>query len=429
MKIDISNKDLYANDNFAKLMSIRSRILISYGSRDAGKSLNIAQKIVYNLLSEKYCKVVLLRKIYADIKDTQYLEIKNIISNWNLDDYFVCTVSPLAIKCLINTNSLIARGLDRETKLKSIVNPSIVWIEEADEITEKDFETIDWSVRSNIPGALKQIILTFNPDKSRSWINKAFFPPASSYEKEDGLFSWVKSIQKNVIILHSNYLTNKYCSKENKERYLSVKFSNYKTYKTSGLGLWGSVNEALVFKNYYIKDEFPTEYERKFYGIGLDFGFTNHPSVAVECCIAHGEIYVRELFYKTGLVNIANIEGRPSIETEFIRCNVSDTEIFADSAEPKSIAEISNKGYNIKGARKGEGSIEAGLSGLKSYTINIVNSPSIKKEFKSYSYKKDKEGILTNKPIDAFNHAIDAIRYWYIEAVANIEEDFFCEVI
>ena len=103
----------------------------------------------------------------------------------------------------------------------------------------------------------------------------------------------------------------------------------------------------------------------------------------------------------------------PSIEKEFKRIGIKKEEITADSAEPKSIEELRGAGFNIKGAVKGPDSISQGIDILKRYPINIVKgSVNIIKELKAYRYAETKDGDLQNKPIDAFNHALDAARYW-----------------
>jgi phage terminase large subunit len=322
-----------------------------------------------------------------------------------------------------NKNTILTRGLDKSTKIRSIKDPTIVWAEEADEIKEQDFVDTDLSIRTNKSKSFLQFILTFNPAEENCWINNMFFPQKAEYEKEDGSHTQVKSTMPSTIIIHSTYKTNRYCSKQNRETFDNIKYLNLERYRVSLLGLWGGNNEAIIFKDINYVDKFPKENERKHYGIGLDFGFSVDPSAAVECCISHGEIYLKELFYMRGLVNVTETADRQSIDKEFKKLGIKDNvEIFADNAEPKSIQELKDAGYFIKGAEKGKDSIQAGITGLKSYKINVVSSPNLKKEFNNYSYKEDKDGNLTNVPINAFGHLIDASRYWYREAVSRYHE-------
>lgn len=425
--IDLSDPDLYADEVYADLMLRRERYIIMYGGRDSAKSYSAAQMIVYRMLHEENCHVVLLRKIYADIKESQFRTILDVIEDWGLEAYFRATKSPLEIVC-VNGNRLMARGLDKPEKLKSIKDPTIIWIEEADEITLEAFIKTDLSIRGP-EGCLEQMIMTFNPENESGWIPLRFFPPKAQYEELDGDFIYVDSTQDNTLIIHTTYKDNAYCPERREEILESLQLQDTHFHRIYALGLWGNALKGLVFTNVDYTKEFPDPEDRKYYGIGLDFGFTNDPTGLVECCLAHGEIYLRELCYKTGLVNTKNPSNPSlaSIEAEFERLGIEpDDTIYADSAEPKSIVEIENVGYTLIGVKKPPGSIEASINQMKKYKINVVGgSPNAKKEFRSYRYKLDKDGNTTNVPIDAWNHIIDPARYWFMETVARIETEVF----
>jgi phage terminase large subunit len=112
------------------------------------------------------------------------------------------------------------------------------------------------------------------------------------------------------------------------------------------------------------------------------------------------------MIYRTGLLNsdIANL---------FKSYNVGREVVFADSAEPKSIAELRRYGYYVKPVDKGRDSINYGINILQQYNFKVTKrSTNLIKELRSYTWDKDRSGITLNKPVDAFNHAIDAIRYF-----------------
>jgi len=384
-----------------------------YGGRDSGKSYSIAQKIIANIMGERYCKVVCLRKIYADIKDSQFDTIWTVIQSYGLEHLFHYTIAPLQITCLLNYHKIMARGLDRPTKLKSINNPSIVWVEEADEITKKDFTSSNTSIRAP-KGNLLQFIMTFNPELEEGWISEEFFPHKSQYEIADGKFNFIESIKPDTTIMHSTYLDNDFCPPERGKIYEELAGDgdqNY--YNVYCLGLWGNALKGLVFESFNYADKFPERQDCKHYGYGLDFGFTNDPTSLIRCALAHGELWYEEVVYKRGLTNTGE---RNSIVAEFQDNEISkNDDIIADSAEPKSIQELRNAGYRVIGIKKPKDSIEAGITSMKRYPINIVGaSPNLRKEFKSYKYKESKmdDSEFTNKPIDAWNHGIDASRYW-----------------
>ncbi|TVR42800.1 MAG: hypothetical protein EA392_00035 [Cryomorphaceae bacterium] len=163
--------------------------------------------------------------------------------------------------------------------------------------------------------------------------------------------------------------------------------------------------EGLVFTEWQQIDVIPEVKGRERFG--LDFGYTNDPSVLVRVVESQEAFYIDEIFYQAGLTN-RNIAAM--LESNGLKKNYD--EIIADSAEPKSIDEIRIFGYNVKPSVKGKDSINAGIDKLKSKKIFITKrSTNLIKEFRNYSWATDKEGKTTNKPIDAFNHGIDAARY------------------
>jgi phage terminase large subunit len=174
-------------------------------------------------------------------------------------------------------------------------------------------------------------------------------------------------------------------------------------WKVYGLGQVGSL-EGVIFSNWKITGKIPIE--AKLLGFGMDFGFTNDPTTLVAVYRYDGKLIVDEILYKTGMLN-----------TDIIKVlnqnNIGQMVIWADSAEPKTIEEIRRSGFNIKPVEKGTDSIKFGLDTLQQYEILVTdNSTNIIKELRSYTWDTDKTGKTLNKPIDAFNHSIDALRYF-----------------
>lgn len=414
--LDISDHQIYAGPHHEAMMNAHHRYLLSYGSRDSAKSYSIAQKLVRDCIEQPYFKCVLVRKIGNDIRDSQFATIVDVINDWGVAHLFDITPGNMRIRLKNSKNCFLARGLDKPTRMKSVRNPTVMWIEEANEISREAFLATDMAIRGPA-GCLKQMILTWNPEDEACWINEDFFPPKNTYEKMDGLFHFVQSTQKDTVILHTTYLDNRF-SEERRSRYDQLKINHPEYYATNCLGLWGAGKKGVIFDNVQYADKFPDENERTKYGFGLDFGFTNDPTALIECCVAHGEIYVRQKIYRTGLVNVSHQPGQASIVSECEKLGIpKNLKIHADSAEPKSIAEIKAQGYALIGTQKFKGCVEASINAMKGWKINIVGSPDLKKEAKNYCYDLDDNGNPTNKPIDAFNHGWDAIRYWFLGEV------------
>ncbi|HHZ96997.1 MAG TPA: PBSX family phage terminase large subunit [Flavobacteriales bacterium] len=419
---------LIASSKYYKpVLQSKHRYVVMYGGRSSAKSDTAAQRLAVGCRSQPHFKGVCLRKIFADIKDSQFDTIWSVIERYGWKDEFRYTKKPLEI-IHKSGRKILARGLDKPAKLKSITNPTMVWVEEADEIGFDDFIKSDTSIRHPDEGVLLQMMLTFNPESEEGWLNEYFFPPKGSYELDNGEFTYIKSTVPNTLLLHTTYNHNDFCSQGNidviKRLEKLGKDSNY--YRVYVLGLWGNALKGLVFEEVNYVDEMPDKEDCKKRGIGLDFGFTNDPAAIVDCALAHGELWFEEKVYKTGLVNKGS---NNSICYELNHHELGEYEITADSAEPKSIEEIRQEGFRVIGVKKGKDSIEAGITIMKKYKINIVGaSPNLKKELKSYKYQEAKPGMqveFTNKPIDAWNHLIDAARYWCMQNL-TVTEFFFC---
>jgi phage terminase large subunit len=161
--------------------------------------------------------------------------------------------------------------------------------------------------------------------------------------------------------------------------------------------------EGLVFPDWKV-GRLPDQYKWRVFG--MDFGFTNDPTTLVEIRYAHGDLHWKQHIYETGLTN-SDISSRLAI------MGFPNNElIIADSAEPKSIEELKRKGWNIKGAVKGNDSVNQGIDVIKRYNNYIdPSSKDLIEEFSSYTWKKDRNGNALNIPIDAYNHGIDGGRY------------------
>lgn len=174
-------------------------------------------------------------------------------------------------------------------------------------------------------------------------------------------------------------------------------------WRVYGLGETGSV-EGLVYTNYNIIDTMPEDFKWRAYG--LDFGYTNDPTCLLDIRFYDNELWIDELIYETGLTNQLICDELAALDVK------QRDEIYADSAEPKSIAEIHKERYNCKPVKKGKDSVMHGIDLLQRYKINITKrSVNTIKEIRNYSWQMDKDGNRINKPIDHMNHAMDAVRY------------------
>ncbi|MGI4884266.1 MAG: PBSX family phage terminase large subunit [Janthinobacterium lividum] len=210
--------------------------------------------------------------------------------------------------------------------------------------------------------------------------------------------------QPDVEVIISDHRHNPFLSATEHAKIEALKTEDLELYRVYARGLTGKI-EGLVLRKWEVVEEIPAG--ARYLGTGLDFGFTNDPTAAVDLYLSGGELWADELIYSPGLTN-------PDIFKALTEERAARRfDVVADSAEPKSIAELLRMGLPVEGALKGPDSINASLELLKRYRLNVTRrSTNLRKELGAYKYKVDRlTGKTTNQPVDAFNHCIDALRY------------------
>ena len=380
--------------------SFKGRYRVCKGSRASKKSRTTALFFIYSMMKYPGANLLVVRKVYRTLKDSCFTDLKWAINRLGVQDYWSVKESPLEIVYNPTGQKILFRGLDDPLKVTSITvetgNLCWAWIEEAYEINrEQDFNMLDESIRGKIEEPLyKQITLTFNPWNERHWLKKRFF------DVEDD----------NVMAKTTNYMCNEWLDESDKKLFEDMKKNNPRRYQVAGLGNWGIV-EGLVYENWEEK-EFDVNEISKRKGVksafGLDFGYANDPS-AFFCGlidVANKEIYVFDEIYKKAMKN-------RQIAEEIIRKGYGKEKIVADSQEPKSIDELYDLGLKgIRKSRKGKDSINNGVQYIQDYKINIhPRCVNFITEISNYMWDKDKFDNPVNKPVDDFNHLMDAMRY------------------
>jgi phage terminase large subunit len=209
--------------------------------------------------------------------------------------------------------------------------------------------------------------------------------------------------RQNVQLIISDHRHNPFLDQGIRDKIEALKNEDEELWKVYARGLTGKIS-GLVFNNWYLCEQIPAD--AQLIATGLDFGFTNDETACLQVYKQDGELWVQELFYQTGLTNI-------DIARELKTARVSkQTEIIADSAEPKSIEEFKRLGWYISGAKKGPDSIKNSIDILKRYKINVTRgSVNLRKELERYKWRVDRSGKTINEVVDSYNHLIDALRY------------------
>lgn len=224
-----------------------------WGGRDSGKSHYIAQRLVVKCLSASYFRCILVKETYESIKDAQWQTLKDLVTEWGLEELFTFKVSPLEIEC-VNGNKFIARGCDKPGKLKSIKDPSDAWYEEGNQISFDDFNVISTTLRSD--KVKIQQWFSFNPECEGNfedfWLYKQYFE--DHYKRGILTFTstttWdIPGTDKKVPITytstHSTYHNNPFCSEQRQARLEQLQITAPYYYQVFTLGKWGNkVNDS-----------------------------------------------------------------------------------------------------------------------------------------------------------------------------------------
>lgn len=396
---DVVNIADIVGKGYGEFWRFKGRYKVVKGSRASKKSSTQSLRVIYEIVSNPVINWLVVRKTERTLRDSCFAQFKWAMRRLHVEKYFRCSVSPLEITYIPTGQKILFRGLDDPLKVTSITVDSgclcRLWIEEAYEITkEDDFNRLDESIRGQLPeGMYHQVVLTFNPWSDRHWLKKRFFDTPNP----------------NVLAMTTNYRCNEFLSQSDLLLFEEMK-KNPRRYAVAGEGDWGVV-DGLVYENWKEQVFDTSEITRRATvksAFGLDFGYTNDPSAFI-CLLVDEtarEIYVFDEMYQKGMSN-------DDIGEELLRRGYSKERIRADSAEPKSIAYLRKKYLRrIRAAKKGPDSIMAGVTLIQDYTIIIHPScVNFITEISNYTWATDKFDNKINKPVDDFNHLMDAMRY------------------
>ena len=377
--------------------------VVCSGGRGSGKSSNVAH-VITQLLMRYPVNAVGIRKIDNTLEQSIYEQMKWAISEQQVTHLFKFNKSPLRITYMPRGNYMVFRGAQYPERIKSLKDSrfpfAIAWVEELAEFrTEDEVTTITNSLlRGELDEGLQyKFFFTYNPPKRKqSWVNKKY---------------GTQFVSGNTFVHHSTYLDNPFIAKEFIKEAEETKKKNEMKYR------WEYMGEAIgsgitPFNNLEFR-EITDEEVANFDNIrnGNDFGYSTDPNafVRIHYDKKKNGIYIFDELYKHQLSNRKL--------AEWLKEKGYDTDvIFADSAEPKSIAELKyDYGISkIKGVKKGPDSVEFGerwLDDLDFICIDPKRTPKTAFEFENIDYQTDRDGNPKPRLIDKDNHSIDAVRY------------------
>lgn len=396
------NIKIQANPGFREVNQSRKRYIVEKGSAGSGKSVDAAQEYILRMMRDKGRNLVAMRKSDITNRDSTFAELTGAIYRMFGDKaglYWAINMSPLKLTCKANGNQIIFRGMNddkQREKLKSITfqrgKLTDVWLEEATEFTQADFEIIDDRLRGELPpGQFYQIRMTFNPVNKNHWIKKVFFDIPD----------------ENVLTHYSTYLENRFIDAAYRARMERRKLVDPEGYQIYGLGEWGEIG-GLILHNWEPKEVSQNLNDYDDVAIGQDFGF-NHANAILLLGIKDDDIYIlREIYvFEKDTAEIIQLAKDADIPVK--------KQMWCDSAEPDRIKMWQKAGFRARGVDKGgsSGSVKAQIDYLKQRRIFVhphcVNTI---KELQQWKWKKDeKSGEYLDEPVPFQDDAMAALRY------------------
>jgi phage terminase large subunit len=394
----ISLRDIVGS-GYDEFWNFRGRYRVVKGGRASKKSTTTALWHIHHLMKHPEANLLVVRKTYASHKDSTYAQLKWAIGRLGVSHVWEAKLSPLEIRYKPTGQKILFRGLDDPMSITSITVDkgylNYVWFEEAYQITnEDDFNKIDMSIRGDTGGLPKQLTVTLNPWSEKHWIKRRFFD----------------NPQRNALALTTTYQCNEFLGPDDLELFELMKQNNPRRYRIEGLGDWG-IAEGAIYDNWH-EIEFDKDEVAQRPGVvavfALDFGYTTDPTalIAAVVDVQSRELWVFDEHYERALTNdrIAEMIKYHGYQKE---------RIIADSSEPKSIDELKRYGIqNVRPANKGQDSVMNGIQFLQQFKMYIhPKCTNTIIELSNYVWSTDRDGSMVNKPIDEYNHLLDALRY------------------
>ena len=357
---------------FHKAFKSSTRITCLQGGTRSSKTYSLCQLFIIKCLEETGKTYTICRKTLPALKGTAYRDVLNILKELEL--YTEENHNKSELSYMLNGNLLEFISVDQPQKIRGRKR-NYLWLNEANEFTYEDWQQL-------ILRTTGQIYLDYNPSDPYSWI----------YDKV--------LVRDDCTFIKSTYKANPFLDTDTIAEIERLRELDPDYWQVYGLGEIGSV-QTMIFRKFELVDDV----QGRLIGYGLDFGFTNSPSALVAVYQSDDNLYIKEMLYEKRLTNrdLANKLKEFRIDRQ--------SEIVADSAEPKSIEEVYRQGFNIKPAKKGAG-IHLGIDIMRRYKLHITkDSLNAIKEFRGYKWATDKNGDVLNTPVKVNDHLIDATRY------------------
>lgn len=349
------------------------------GSSRSGKTYNTLIWLIRYCLIHPGTRLSIVRKTLPSIKGSVFIDFKEILIKMKLFDERALNKSEMTY--MFGNGSWVEFfSTDSEQKIRGRKR-DILYCNEANELLYIEWQQL--KMRTT-----RFAIIDYNPSFSDD--------------------HWLCSVNRDPRTYHfiTTYKDNVFLEQSIVDEIESLREKNESLWRIYGLGLQAVV-EGLIFKSYEEIDHIP-EYVKKRW-LGMDLGYTNDPTAIVEVGLLDDALYIDEKCYRTEMLTSDIIRELKALDP---------LKVISESADPRLVQEVYRAGINIHPVQKFKGSVEAGITKMLEFKIKITRrSSNVQKEYRNYTYAQDKEGKWLNQPIDAFNHAIDAVRYVVISEI------------
>ncbi len=365
-----------------KILQMSKRYRVIPGGSSAGKTIAILAILIDTAIKNPGKRIDVVGPTYGHLEGGAIQDFKIIMEStgrW-FDKYWHDTKH---IYTFSNKSFIRFIALDKEGKARG-PRRDILYVNEANLIEFETYFQLDARTKD-------YIYIDYNPSY-RFWVDDEVIPMEDSEVLK-------LTYRDNEAV--GDVMLKMYDGWREKAKYSEYWANKCKVYLDGEIGSL----EGVIFNNWNKIDTIPEEAE--LLGYGMDFGYTNDPTTLMGVYKWNGKIIIDEVIYRRGLSNTDIV--RHMKENNIIE------QIYADSAEPKTIDEIKTYGFNIRPTKKGADSVKYGISLMQDNELLITkNSLNTIKEFTEYSWKKSKDGSSDNIPEDDNNHTIDAIRYLFL---------------
>lgn len=385
---------------FKRLFDDDWREAAVYGGRYSLKSHTVARALLIRARQKKR-RIACFREMQNSIADSSHQLLSDLIERYKLTDF---EITDNSIVNKINGSDFLFKGLHRnEQSVKSIEGIDIAWVEEAQTVSQKSIEILTPTVRN--PGS--QIIYTYNRLLEEDPVHKRLVI--------DG--------RPNTLIIKVDYtIALKYGMMPDAVRLEMEddKTRRPKLFQHKWLGEPENMSEGRIYTDWSVIDEIPHEARLERYGV--DFGYFPDPATIVAVYYYNGGYILDEVTYQ---LEMSNREMANTLK------NLPSALIIADSAEPKSIAELRMYGLNVREAVKGKDSRKYGIKVVQDQRISVTRrSENLLREYRNYLWEVDKDGkLIPGVPVEGNDHLLDAIRYAVTSLVPVIRKQELYKVI